>query len=222
MKVFIALLCLISSAYAWNYAQQGADWGSEMDSSGELLYPECNGDRQSPIDIVREKTILYEGDDMLDFSFNYCDEISGYFKNNGHTIQFDPDCDNDGNQDDPLANVYITGGPLGTMKYHFWQFHFHWGSSTTDGSEHLVDGVRNAAEVHLVHVREDYINDISGALADSEGLAVLGIFIEGGADDDADTAWFDVSINCKKMYLAVLWIFDKVFDADLENDICIS
>merc|ERR1712029_381108 len=32
------------------------------------------------------------------------------------------------------------------MKYHFWQFHFHWGSSTTDGSEHLVDGVRNAAK----------------------------------------------------------------------------
>merc|ERR1711953_1162317 len=86
MKVFIALLCLISSAYAWNYALQGADWGTLSGSSGELLYPECNGDRQSPIDIVREKTILYEGDDMLDFSFNYCDEISGYFKNNGHTI----------------------------------------------------------------------------------------------------------------------------------------
>ena len=27
---------------------------------------------------------------------------------------------------------------------------------------------------------------------------------------------------CKKMYLAVLEIFDKVFDADLGNGICIS
>ena len=27
---------------------------------------------------------------------------------------------------------------------------------------------------------------------------------------------------CQEMYLAVLWICDKVFDADLGNDICIS
>ena len=87
---------------------------------------------------------------------------------------------------------------MGDVKYHFWQFHFHWGSSGTDGSENTVDGVQNAAEVHFVHVKEDYINPLDSAaleqaLADPEGLAVLAIFIEGGAPDTADTAWFDVS-----------------------------
>ena len=210
MKVSIAFFFLISSAYGatWDYTTgpQGADWGDD--------YPACNGDRQSPIDIVREKTILYEGDDMLGFSFNYCDGISGFYQSNGHTIQFNPDCDGDSIHDDPLTATYITGGPLGDVKYHFWQFHFHWGSDSTDGSENTVDGVQNAAEVHFVHVKEDYINPfndaaVAAALADPEGLAVLGIFIEGGAPDTADTAWFDVSYtlflsasySCSRFYI---------------------
>jgi len=201
MKVSIAFLFLISSVYvaasgpSWDYTSgpQGADWGTIVDGEGDLEWPLCNGDRQSPIDIVREKTILYEGDDMLGFSFNYCDGISGYFQSNGHTIQFYPDCDGGMDHDDPLTATYITGGPLGDVKYHFWQFHFHWGSSDTDGSENTVDGVQNAAEVHFVHVKEDYINpfNAAAALADPEGLAVLAIFIEGEAPDTADTAWFD-------------------------------
>jgi len=219
MKVSIAFFFLISSAYgaAWDYTTgQGADWGTiDADSDGNADYPLCNGDRQSPIDIVREKTILYEGDDMLGFSFNYCDGISGYYASNGHTIQFYPDCDDDGH-DDPLTATYITGGPLGDVKYHFWQFHFHWGSDSTDGSENTVDGVQNAAEVHFVHVKEDYINPfndaaVAAALADPEGLAVLGIFIEGGAPDTADTAWFD------PIATAALAIADAVANGDPYN-----
>ena len=34
--------------------------------------------------------------------------------------------------------------------------------------------------------------------------------------------WFSYEGTCKKIYLAVLWIGDKFFDADLENGICIS
>ena len=186
---------MTSSAYgadvAWDYSQQGNNWATLEDDNGNIAYPLCNGDHQSPINIIREKTILYEGNDMLDFSMAYCDSLPGYFKNNGHTIQFDPDLNNDTIHDPPQSSTYITGGPLGAAKYLFWQFHFHWGSDSTDGSEHLVDGVRNAAEVHLVHVREDYKDDISGALDDPEGLAVLAIFIEGGAAETNDTCWFD-------------------------------
>lgn len=218
MKVSIAFLFLISSVYggAWDYTSgpQGADWGAIVDGEGDLENPLCNGDRQSPIDIVREKTILYEGDDMLGFSFNYCDGISGYFASNGHTIQFYPDCDgtkDSGQLDNPQAATYITGGPLGDVKYHFWQFHFHWGSDSTDGSENTVDGVRNAAEVHFVHVKEDYIDAPTDALADPEGLAVLAIFIEGAAPDTADTAWFD------PIATAALAIADAVANGDPYN-----
>ena len=55
-----------------------------------------------------------------------------------------------------------------------------------------MDGQQFPAEVHFVHVREDYLTNIAGALADTSGLAVLGIFIEGGADN---ATWFNPISN---------------------------
>ena len=117
---------------AWDYTEQGADWAM----SGCSGYVEtCAGERQSPIDIIQAQTILYPGTETLTFSTSYCDDISGKFINNNHTLKFET---SDGN----TASNYMTGGPLGTAKYHFLQLHFHWGSSESLGSEHLIDGQR--------------------------------------------------------------------------------
>ena len=115
-------------ANAWDYSEQGLDWAEDGLGS-------CSGSRQSPIDIIRDQTILYTGPDFdsFEFSTNYCADIEGVFKNDGHTLKFEA---TDGNT---VAN-YMTGGPLGTTKYYFWQFHFHWGSGVCGGSEHWVDG----------------------------------------------------------------------------------
>lgn len=43
----------------------------------------------------------------------------------------------------------LTGGPLGTQKFRLEQFHLHWGSDDTKGSEHTIDGKMYAAEVRL-------------------------------------------------------------------------
>lgn len=40
----------------------------------------------------------------------------------------------------------LRGGPL-TGSYRLRQFHLHWGSADDHGSEHVVDGVKYAAEV---------------------------------------------------------------------------
>ena len=146
---------LAAEECTWDYDQQGADWATSG-ISGKCWDATCAGDRQSPIDIITSGTVEYSGDDMLEFSISYCDKIDGYFKNNGHTLQFDID-DGSGMQGGPnMTDSYITGGPL-EMKYYFWQFHFHWGGSgSVNGSEHTVDGQAFPAEVHLVHVREDY------------------------------------------------------------------
>ena len=160
---------LVGSTFAdecsWNYLEQGADWATGG-FSGACFNPDCDGDRQSPIDIIRNNSLEYGGTEVMTFATSYCDFISGYFKNNGHTLQFDIDAS--GMQGGPDAtDSYITGGPLGSNRYYFWQFHFHWGSSGnsgTEGSEHIVDGEAFPAEVHFVHVREDYAlsGDISG------------------------------------------------------------
>ena len=60
---------------------------------------------------------------------------------------------------------------------------------------------RYPAELQIVHVKEDHVDnsdgtvDFSSAYADSTGLAILSIFIQGGADNTTiSTSWFDVSI----------------------------
>lgn len=42
--------------------------------------------------------------------------------------------------------LVLRGGPL-TGTYRLRQFHLHWGAADDHGSEHMVDGVRYAAEV---------------------------------------------------------------------------
>lgn len=40
----------------------------------------------------------------------------------------------------------VTGGPL-RDRFHFEQFHLHWGSTNDKGSEHTINGQLYAAEV---------------------------------------------------------------------------
>lgn len=44
------------------------------------------------------------------------------------------------------AFAVLTGGPL-TGTYRLRQFHFHWGQTDEQGSEHTVDGRKYASEV---------------------------------------------------------------------------
>ena len=143
LTVLVALLSIKTSSNnilgfwahvnAYDYASQGADWAT----SGSSGYVEtCVGDRQSPINLAREdaESWMYIRD-PLNFS-SYCGKISGKLANNGHTLIFST---SDGA---PSPGHVISGGPLGASSYHFLQFHLHWGSSTTRGSEHLLDGQR--------------------------------------------------------------------------------
>ena len=62
----------------------------------------------------------------------------------------------------------------------------------------MPESCRFPAELHLVHVREDFVHENGtidlAALSNPEGLSVLGIFID-IADNSTSplyTAWFDV------------------------------
>jgi len=45
----------------------------------------------------------------------------------------------------------LRGGPLDDDKYVLIQFHFHWGSISSRGSEHKIDDITYAAEVSVLH-----------------------------------------------------------------------
>ena len=123
---------LLSLSYAYDYKSLGIDW-SDPTAAGYVAT--CVGDRQSPINIVREDTIPADVD--LPPLRKSCGEIDGgkFINSGGHTIKFETA---DGN---PVVSDhdYMTGGPLGTDKYYFWQFHLHWGHYDCAGSEHTVD-----------------------------------------------------------------------------------
>ncbi|KAI4789843.1 hypothetical protein KUCAC02_034994 [Chaenocephalus aceratus] len=61
--------------------------------------------------------------------------------------------------------------------YHTIQLHFHWGGPASNGSEHTVDGRRYPMEVQYVNMKSIHPN-LTAALDDPTGLAVLGFFID--------------------------------------------
>ncbi|KII73217.1 Carbonic anhydrase 2 [Thelohanellus kitauei] len=143
-------------------------------------YPLCGGKRQSPIPVQAEpannagkllsplKLTTYQRDGLL----------FGSVVNNGHSFGM--------NIDESRSSVNITGGPLSDAIFALNQFHFHYSCDTQfTGSEHTLDGLKYAGELHLVFYNTKYEN-LKSAMDKSDGLAVMGFFIKkmkDGADN---------------------------------------
>ncbi|XP_053535749.1 carbonic anhydrase [Ictalurus punctatus] len=148
------------------------DWGYGADNGPDTWhekFPIANGPRQSPIDIVTGEA-RYDPE-LRPLTLRYDPSVSLDIINNGHSVQVTFSDDKDAST--------LTGGPI-TGTYRLKQFHFHWGSSDDKGSEHTVDGKLYPAELHLVHWNTTYPN-FGEAASKSDGLAVVGVFLEIGA-----------------------------------------
>ncbi|KAF1412743.1 Carbonic anhydrase 9, partial [Spheniscus humboldti] len=127
----------------------------------------CMGTMQSPINIDTAKTIFSPELQPI--------QLSGYslpaneklkLRNNGHTVLLElPE------------SLAITGGYA--QQYRAVQLHLHWGSPSGPGSEHIINGRRFAAEIHVVHYNTKY-DSFKEAMVHPDGLAVLGAFLEVG------------------------------------------
>ena len=73
----------------------------------------------------------------------------------------------------------LSGGPL-SSDYKVLQLHFHWGSDDTQGSEHFYDGQAYPMEVHIVHKKAAYEDDLDTILNSVDGLAVTGFMFSVG------------------------------------------
>jgi len=131
--------------------------------------PAAGGKMQSPIDIITKDAVydaeLHDKPLVMGHSADSADEII----NTGASVQITYDC----------AGSYLEGGPL-KSRYQLKQFHFHWGTVSTKGSEHTVDGTRFAEEVHLVHVNVEKYQTFEEAVRHPDGLCVLGAFLKPG------------------------------------------
>ncbi|KAL9981645.1 hypothetical protein ACROYT_G010377 [Oculina patagonica] len=180
-----AVLCIISTPLAF-----GAEWNYDDNSpNGPSKWTPAicqDGKRQSPIDIKSTDATKDSGLGAFILTNYDMTPANAKFtaKNNGHALVFAlPE------------NVYnVSGGGL-TGVYTTAQFHLHWGSVNTQGSEHFLDGHKYAAELHFVSYNTKYAN-LSMAAGNDDGLAVLGVLIkvEGG-----NNSAFDFLENAKNV-----------------------
>ncbi|CAM4827616.1 unnamed protein product, partial [Rotaria magnacalcarata] len=143
-------------ANQWNYGHLGPDIWSEY-------YPLCAGKSQSPINILTACT-LYR--DIKPFQFISAHATKNYFtvKNNGHTI-----ISIINNAYEQLSIQLRGGGLNGT--FDFVNFHLHWGENHKSGSEHQINGIKYAGEIHFV-----YKNHLTSQ------MAVLALFMQSYVD----------------------------------------
>ncbi|XP_074064674.1 carbonic anhydrase 2-like isoform X2 [Macrotis lagotis] len=136
------------------------------------IFPIAQGNRQSPVEIDTSEANYDSALTPLKFSYEGC--TAKRIVNNGHAfnVEFE-DCSD---------MAVLSGGPL-ECNYRLIQLHFHWGGSDNPkGSEHIVDGNKYAAELHLVHWNTKY-DDFQVAVTKDDGLAVVGVFLEIGSDN---------------------------------------
>lgn len=147
-------------------------WGYEGDigpCNWHKHFPKAGGKRQSPIDIDTSAT-QYDGS-FKPLRIHYDSHMCSSLTNNGHTFCMSVNSD----------QCNLSGGPL-EDKYRLLQFHCHWGSDDTKGSEHTVDGHQYAAELHLVHWNTDKFKSADEAIEKNQGIAVLTAFIKAGKE----------------------------------------
>ncbi|XP_072292029.1 carbonic anhydrase 12-like [Eucyclogobius newberryi] len=158
----VMLLSTASLQHAWTYS------GPEGEQHWSEHFPYCGGAFQSPIHI---RSDLFRFDPSLGpivlKNYNLSPNEQLTLGNNGHSVQISL----------PLR-MHISNLP-----HHFSaaQVHFHWGSASRPlGSEHMVNNKQYAGEMHVVHFNSDKYQNLSVAADKSDGLAVLGVFIEIG------------------------------------------
>ncbi|XP_030766166.1 carbonic anhydrase-like isoform X1 [Sitophilus oryzae] len=146
------------------------EWGYNEDNGPDKwaqCYPEANGQRQSPIDIVpidlktintnRRLTWKYIPENVVDVTNpGYCWKVHV----NGEGSE-------------------LSGGPL-EGRYILEQFHCHWGKTNQEGSEHTINGEKYAGELHLVHWNASKYSSFNEAAKHPDGLCVLGVFLKPG------------------------------------------
>ncbi|KAG1654057.1 Carbonic anhydrase 15 [Nymphon striatum] len=115
--------------------------------------------QQSPINIDSHKLLLQKDGAITLINYDHVPPIDYIIENNGHTAQLGR------TSLDVDVGVNIGNG----INYQFLQLHFHWGPTSIVGSEHLID-----FQMHIVHANPDSAD----ALADPNGLAVLGVLFE--------------------------------------------
>ncbi|XP_029958327.1 carbonic anhydrase 14 isoform X3 [Salarias fasciatus] len=176
MDSFGPFILLILMFFQWTAAPTAGEvtWtysGLVGQSEWSEYFPECGGTSQSPVDVTTTKT-RYNPDLKAVTPLGYSQHGNRPFSlhNNGHTVVIElPEW------------MGLRGLP---WLFTAVQLHLHWGSGgpSHGGSEHTINGQSADAELHVVHYNSELYPNMSAAMTQRDGLAVLGILIVTGEE----------------------------------------
>lgn len=113
---------------------------------------------------------------------------NGYIGSSNHsTNHLINDDDIDGGQKLPYngaPSIKLDWLDDGFNVFKLRDIHFHWAERRDNGSEHAIDGVRAAMEMHLVHIRQGVNQSDLGLISDS--VAVIAVLIDAKRKSSAD------------------------------------
>ncbi|KAI3361074.1 hypothetical protein L3Q82_013269, partial [Scortum barcoo] len=140
-------------------------------------FPDCGGTSQSPVDVATTQT-KYDPSLIPLTPLGYSQHGDKPFSlyNNGHTVVIE------------LPEWMGLGGL--PWLFNAVQMHLHWGSGgpSQGGSEHTINGQGAEAEsrpcpsLHVVHYNSELYPNMSAAMTQRDGLAVLGVLIVTGEE----------------------------------------
>jgi len=151
---------------------EGAHWTYYGVEQWAEQYNQCEGKKQSPINFD-SATVMATNFQPL-YMGNYdTAEKAMTLTNNGHTVLLSWPKNHA-----EYGVPYVKDGGLSSV-FNLAQLHFHWGSDSTQGSEHTLQSKRFPAEIHFVHYNTKY-GTFANSTAHPDGLAVVGVFVKAG------------------------------------------
>ncbi|XP_068998809.1 carbonic anhydrase 14 isoform X3 [Embiotoca jacksoni] len=173
LGLFILLILMFFQWTAGHTAEE-ISWtytGLVGQSEWPEYFSDCGGTSQSPVDVITTQT-KYDPSLIPVTPLGYSQHGNRPFTlyNNGHTAVIE------------LPDWMGLGG----LPWLFTavQMHLHWGSGSPShgGSEHTINGLSADAELHVVHYNSELYPNMSAAMTQRDGLAVLGILIVTGEE----------------------------------------
>lgn len=180
VAVNLLLLGLIGMAYgvptgeSSGYDPNDDSWTYEGPEYWPIIFPNCNGVQQSPIDIdAARMQDIYLYDNLQYNRYNV--KMNGLVSNDGHTLKWTID---------EINKPTLKGGFL-SVPYNLYEMYFHWGADNCRGSEHTIDGKRSPGELQIV-MYKNTVSDLEQGAKETDGIVIMSILLEVGDEDNQD------------------------------------